>query len=126
MKNLAFYLILGVVMWYFVHHSGIHATITGVLTDLTLRTTPDYTESSLEKLEHALLKPVNFITIPLFALANTNIRFEPGMVDGLTTTMGLGILLGLMLGKPLGISLFLWPAVKMGLGTLHQVPVGNI
>lgn len=117
-KHLAFYLIPGLVMWYFVHHSGIHATIAGVLTALTLPTTPDDTESPLEKLEYALLKPVNFIIMPLFALANTNIRFESGMVDGLTTVLGLGILFGLMLGKPLGISLFSWAAVKAGMGTL--------
>ncbi|MFC5412486.1 Na+/H+ antiporter NhaA [Larkinella bovis] len=130
-KHLAFYLIPGLVMWYFVHHSGIHATIAGVLTALTLPTTPDDTESPLEKLEHALLKPVNFVIMPLFALANTNIRFESGMVDGLTTTMGLGILLGLLVGKPLGISLFSWMAVKAGLGLLptgarwrHLIGVG--
>ncbi|GAB3490648.1 Na+/H+ antiporter NhaA [Spirosoma knui] len=130
-KHLAFYLVPGVIMWYFVHHSGIHATIAGVLTALTLPTTPDDTESPLEKLEHALLKPVNFFIMPLFALANTNIRFEPGMMQGLTTPMGLGILLGLMVGKPLGISLFSWAAVKLGLGTLptsarwgHIVGVG--
>lgn len=130
-KHLAFYLVPGLVMWYFVHHSGIHATIAGVLIALTLPTTPDDTESPLERLEHALAKPVNFIIMPLFALANTNIRFESGMVDGLTTTMGLGILLGLMIGKPLGISLFSWVAVKLGMGTLptaarwgHIVGVG--
>ncbi len=84
-KNLAFYLIPGVFIWYFVHHSGIHATIAGVLTALTLPTTEDDTESPLEKLEHALTRPVNFLIIPIFALANTNIRFEPGMVEGLFT-----------------------------------------
>lgn len=117
-KHLAFYLIPGLVMWYFVHHSGIHATIAGVLTALTVPVTPDTAKSPLEKLEHALVKPVNFGIMPLFALANTTIRFEPGMVDGLTTTMGLGILAGLMIGKPLGISVFAWVAVKAGLGTL--------
>ncbi|GAB3541423.1 Na+/H+ antiporter NhaA [Spirosoma fluminis] len=117
-KHLSFYLVPGLIMWYLVHHSGIHATIAGVLTALTLPTTPDDTESPLEKLEHALLKPVNFIIMPLFALANTNIRFEPGMMHGLATPMGLGILLGLVIGKPLGISLFSWAAVKLGLGTL--------
>lgn len=118
MKHLLFYLIPGLVMWYFVHHSGVHATIAGVLTALTLPTTPDETESPLEKLEHALLKPVNFIIMPLFALANTTIRFESGMVDGLITPMGLGILMGLLIGKPIGVTLFSWAAVKMGLGTL--------
>jgi NhaA family Na+:H+ antiporter len=117
-KNLAFYLIPGLFIWYFIHHSGIHATIAGVLTAFTLPTTPDDTESPLEKLEHILIKPVNFAIMPLFALANTNIRFESGMIDGLTTTLGLGIILGLLIGKPLGIFLLSWLSVKAGLCAL--------
>ncbi|RAK02738.1 NhaA family Na+:H+ antiporter [Larkinella arboricola] len=109
-----FYLIPGLFIWYFIHHSGIHATIAGVLTAFTLPTTEDDTPSTLEKVEHALIKPVNFIIMPLFALVNTNIRFESGMLEGLTTTLGLGILLGLVVGKPLGISLFSWLSVKAG------------
>lgn len=111
-KNIWFYVLPGIVMWYFIHHSGIHATIAGVLTALTLPTTADDTESSLEKLEHALTMPVNFIIMPLFAIANTNITFESGMVDGLASTLGLGIVLGLFIGKPLGIFLLSWLSVK--------------
>ncbi|MFD1145129.1 Na+/H+ antiporter NhaA [Larkinella insperata] len=113
-----FYLVPGLLIWYFIHHSGIHATIAGVLTAFTLPTTEDDTPSTLERVEHALIKPVNFIIMPLFALVNTNIRFEPGMVDGLTTTLGMGIVLGLLVGKPLGISLFSWLSVKGGLCVL--------
>ena len=116
--NLAFYLIPGLFIWYFIHHSGIHATIAGVLTALTLPTTPDDTESALEKLEHILIKPVNFAIMPLFALANTNIRFESGMLQGLSTPLGLGILVGLVVGKPVGITLLSWCSVKAGLCTL--------
>src|SRR5690606_1562103 len=104
-KNIALYLIPGVFIWYFVHHSGIHATIAGVLTALTLPTTPDAKESPLEKLEHTLVKPVNFLIIPLFALANTNIHFEDGMVEGLFSSLGMGIVIGLIAGKPIGIFL---------------------
>lgn len=117
-KNTWFYLIPGLFMWYFIHHSGIHATIAGVLTALTLPTTPDATVSPLEKLEHALTRPVNFLIMPLFALANTNIRFEPGMTEGLTSSLGLGIAFGLLLGKPLGITLFSWLSTKTGLAAL--------
>lgn len=116
--NYAFYLIPGLLMWYFIHHSGIHATIAGVLTALTIPTTPDDTESPLEKLEHLLTKPVNFIIMPLFALANTNITFEQGMIDGLYSNMGLGILCGLLLGKPIGIVVMSWISVKTGLSSL--------
>lgn len=117
-KSLMFYLIPGLFMWYFIHHSGIHATIAGVLTALTLPTTPDATESPLEKLEHALTKPVNFLIMPLFALANTNIRFEANMLDGLSSTLGLGIIGGLLIGKPLGITLIAWLSVKLKISTL--------
>lgn len=120
-KNIAFYLIPGVFIWYFVHHSGIHATVAGVLIALTLPTTPDAKESPLEKLEHALIKPVNFIIIPIFALANTNIRFEDGMIDGLFSSLGMGIVLGLLIGKPVGIFLMSWLSVK---SKLCQLPEG--
>lgn len=117
-KSLAAYLIPGVFIWYFVHHSGIHATIAGVLTAMAIPTTPDSKESPLEKLEHVLVNPVNFVIMPLFALANTNIRFEPEMIGGLTTTLGLGIILGLVIGKPLGITLLSLLAVKSGICTM--------
>jgi NhaA family Na+:H+ antiporter len=119
-KNLAFYLIPGLFIWYFVHHSGIHATIAGVLTALTLPTTPDGKESPLEKLEHVLTKPVNFLIIPIFALANTNIHFEYPMVQGLFTGLGLGIILGLVIGKPLGIVLISWLSVKLNISQLPK------
>ncbi|MCF2443578.1 Na+/H+ antiporter NhaA [Dyadobacter sp. CY345] len=118
-KNLAAYLIPGLFIWYFIHHSGVHATIAGVLTAFAIPTTPDAKESPLEKLEHILVNPVNFIIMPLFALSNTNITFQPEMIGGLTTMLGLGIILGLVLGKPLGIFLFSWLAVKSGVG---QIP----
>lgn len=114
-RNLAAYLIPGIFIWYFIHQSGVHATIAGVLTAFAIPTTPDAKESPLEKLEHVLVNPVNFIIMPLFALANTNIHFEPEMISGLTTTLGLGIMIGLVIGKPLGISVFSWLSVKSGI-----------
>lgn len=117
-KNIFFYIIPGIFIWYFIHHSGIHATIAGVLTALTLPTTPDDKESSLEKLEHAIAKPVNFIIMPIFAIANTNITFESGMVEGLVSNLGFGIILGLFLGKPIGIYLMSWLAVKLKIAEL--------
>jgi len=132
-KNLAFYLVPGAFIWYFIHHSGIHATIAGVITAFTLPTTADDKESPLEKLEHVLVNPVNFIIIPIFALANTNITFESGMVEGLLTPLGLGIILGLMVGKPVGIFLASWLAVKLGISKMpdrsrwiHLLGVGMI
>jgi NhaA family Na+:H+ antiporter len=118
LKNIFFYIIPGIFMWYFIHHSGIHATIAGVLTALTLPTTADDTESSLEKLEHALTKPVNFLIMPIFAIANTNITFEAGMAEGLFSNLGFGIVLGLFLGKPIGIFLMSWLSVKLKIAEL--------
>lgn len=112
-KSLLFYLLPGAVMWYFIHHSGIHATLAGVLLALTLPTNEEDTDSPLEKLEHALTRPVNFIIMPIFALANTNIAFQPEMLKGLTGNLGLGIILGLFLGKPIGIFLMSWFSVKI-------------
>lgn len=119
-KKLYFYLIPGLFIWYFIHHSGIHATIAGVLVAMTLPTTPDATESPLEKLEHLLLTPVNFFIMPLFALVNTNIRFGNEMLDGLFTPLGMGIILGLVIGKPLGISLISRLAVRLGFSVLPE------
>jgi NhaA family Na+:H+ antiporter len=119
-KNIFFYIVPGIIMWYFIHLSGIHATIAGVLTALTLPTTADAVESPLEKLEHALTKPVNFLIMPLFAIANTNINFESGMVSGLAGNLGLGIVLGLFIGKPIGIFTMSWLSVKLNLA---QLPV---
>src|SRR5690606_34265551 len=93
-KSIWMYLIPGLFIWYFIHHSGIHATIAGVLVAMTLPTTPDDKESPLEKLEHILTKPVNFLIVPLFALANTNITFHADMLGGLSSSLGLGIILG--------------------------------
>jgi len=121
-KNFFFYIIPGIIMWYLIHHSGIHATIAGVLTALTLPTNEEDHDSPLEKLEHALARPVNFIIMPIFAIANTNITFETGMVDGLAGNLGLGILLGLFLGKPVGIFLMSWLSVKM---KVSQLPEGT-
>lgn len=119
-KNIFFYIIPGMIMWYFIHHSGIHATIAGVLTAITLPTNDTDEESPLEKLEHALTRPVNFLIMPLFAIANTNITFESGMVEGLTGNLGLGILLGLFLGKPVGIFLMSWLSVKAKVSELPE------
>jgi NhaA family Na+:H+ antiporter len=117
-KRLFFYIIPGLFLWYFIHHSGIHATIAGVLLALTIPANPVKGTSPLEHLEHLIVKPVNFLIMPIFALANTNIQFESEMLNGLTSPLGLGIILGLTLGKPMGVTLFSWIAVKAGIATL--------
>ncbi|SDL67479.1 Na+:H+ antiporter, NhaA family [Daejeonella rubra] len=117
-KKLFYYIIPGIFLWYFVHHSGIHATIAGVVLALTIPTNPVKDVSPLEKLEHLIVRPVNFLIMPIFALANTNIRFENKMIDGLSSPLGLGIIFGLALGKPIGVTLFSWLSVKLGVAKL--------
>ena len=119
-QNPYLYLIPGVFIWYFIHHSGIHATIAGVLVAMTIPTNDTDIESPLERLEHALVKPVNFIIIPLFAFANTNISIESEMLTGLVAPMGLGISLGLLLGKPLGILTMTFVCSKLGISSLPE------
>jgi len=132
-KSLWFYLIPGIFLWYFVHHSGIHATIAGVLLAFTIPTNHTAIESPLEKLEHFLTVPVNFLIMPIFALANTNITFEKGMLAGLNSPLGYGIIIGLFVGKTIGVSLFSWFAVKIKLAKLpsganwkHIIGVGML
>lgn len=120
-KSLWFYLLPGILMWYFIHHSGIHATIAGVLTAFAIPIKGKQgIPSPIQTVEHAISTPVNFFIMPLFALANTNIRFESGMVDGLASPLGLGIIAGLFIGKPLGITLLCWLSVKLGLSELPK------
>ncbi|TYR37505.1 Na+/H+ antiporter NhaA [Sphingobacterium phlebotomi] len=120
-RSLIFYLIPGLFIWYFVHHSGIHATIAGVLTAMTIPlATKGKKEPPLLKLEHALTTPVNFLIVPLFALANTAIRFEEGMLEGLVSPLGIGIIVGLVLGKPVGVYLMTKLAILLRIGSIPQ------
>jgi NhaA family Na+:H+ antiporter len=119
--KLIFYIIPGLFLWYFLHHSGIHATIAGVLLAFSIPTNVSETEiSPLEKLEHTLSIPVSFLIMPVFALANTNITFNITMIGGLTNTLGLGIICGLVLGKLIGINLFSFLAIKLKVSSLPQ------
>lgn len=116
-----FYIIPGLFLWYFLHHSGIHATIAGVLLAFSIPTNASNVEiSPLEKLEHQLHIPVSFLIMPIFALTNTNITFSSEMVAGVTSTLGLGIICGLVLGKLIGINLFSLIAIKLKLSSLPQ------
>ncbi len=124
-KSLWFYLIPGAFLWYFMHHSGIHATIAGVLLAFTIPMYRTVFSSPVKKLEHFLFIPVNYVIMPIFALANTNITFEYGMLEGLFSAIGLGIFSGLFFGKTIGITLFSWLAVKFKLAKLPALATWN-
>lgn len=100
------YLVLGAVMWFFMLKSGVHATIAGVLLAFTIPfKKSECGESPSLRLEHFLSKPVGFLILPVFALANTGIIIESGAFQELTSSNGLGIFFGLVFGKPIGITL---------------------
>ncbi|HLP20757.1 MAG TPA: Na+/H+ antiporter NhaA, partial [Chitinophagales bacterium] len=112
------YLLGGIGMWYFMLHSGVHATITGVLLAFAIPFGDGTRQSISYKLQHWLHKPVAFVILPLFALANTCIMLEPQWYTGLAMPNSIGIMLGLVVGKPLGIMLFCVAATWLGLGKL--------
>lgn len=118
--NLIPYLILGVGMWYCMLYSGIHATIAGVLVAFAIPFGDGDEESPSYILQHLLHKPVAFIIVPLFALANTAIHFEPGWAASLQSSLSMGIIAGLVAGKPLGILLFAFAAVLFGISKLPE------
>ena len=118
MRRLIFFLVPGVLMWYFMHESGVHATISGVLLAFAIPFGGTGKASPSYQLQHALHNPVAFGIVPLFALANTGITLEPAFYNSLLSLNSLGILGGLFLGKPIGILTFCWIAVKTGFGAL--------
>ncbi|WP_295117224.1 Na+/H+ antiporter NhaA [uncultured Chitinophaga sp.] len=111
-KRLVFYIIPGIVLWYCIFNSGIHATIAGVLLSFCIPL------DKISQLEHRLHDPVNFIVMPLFALANTAIVFPPDILHAFSNTVSYGIIAGLVVGKPVGIFLFSFIATKLKLAAL--------
>jgi len=117
-RNLIPYTIGGIAMWYFMLHSGIHATITGVLLAFAIPFGNGDEKSSSYIMQHILHKPVAFFILPLFALANTCIAIPNGWQNGLLEVGSIGIILGLVIGKPFGIWLFSFVAAKSRLCVL--------
>ncbi len=111
-KSLILYMAGGVVMWYFMLHSGVHATITGVLLAFAIPFGKGEKKSPAYQLENFLNKPVAFIILPVFALANTAIPLTDNIAQIFSERNSMGIALGLIIGKPLGIFLITYLMVK--------------
>jgi NhaA family Na+:H+ antiporter len=114
------YLILAALLWYATLLSGVHATIAGVMAAFAIpfrRTfaAPDAEDSTLHRLEHALVKPVAFFIVPIFGFANAGVSLASISLAALIAPLPLGIALGLFLGKQLGIFTSVWIVVKMGI-----------
>ncbi|MBK9631691.1 MAG: Na+/H+ antiporter NhaA [Saprospiraceae bacterium] len=118
--NLIPYIIGGIVMWYFMLQSGVHATITGVLLAFAIPFGDGKERSPSFILQHGLHKPVAFIILTIFALANTCITFNSDWFSGMTNLNSIGILVGLLMGKPFGIFILSLIAVSMGLCVLPK------
>lgn len=114
------YLIGGVVMWWFMLHSGVHATISGVLLAFAMPFQRGDERSTSYILQKFLHKPVPFIILPLFALANTSVVLPDGWIHRLTEPNSVGIFVGLVIGKPLGISLFSYASTALKLTRLPE------
>ncbi|MCO5234868.1 MAG: Na+/H+ antiporter NhaA [Chitinophagaceae bacterium] len=106
--------ILALLLWYCFFNSGIHATIAGVLFAITIPL------KNIEKLERGFHTPVNFIILPLFALANTAIILPAGFAASLNSSLGYGIAGGLIIGKPAGILAACWILIKLNWGELPR------
>lgn len=119
-RNLIPYLIGGCTMWYFMLNSGVHATITGVLLAFAVPFGNGDKKSTSYILQDFLHKPVAFIVLPIFALANTAIYVQGDIARTLTENYSLGIALGLVIGKPLGIFSLTFIAQKAGLCKLPK------
>ncbi|KAF2335504.1 Na+/H+ antiporter NhaA [Flavobacterium daemonense] len=119
-NNIIPYLIGGAIMWYFMLNSGVHATITGVILAFVIPFGDGGEKTSSYKLQHFLHKPVSFIILPLFAIANTCIAITNDWHEGLNHSNTFGIILGLVIGKPLGIVLFSSIGVTAGLCALPK------
>ena len=114
------YLLGGALMWFFMLKSGIHATVSGVLLAFAIpySSSDEDHASPSHRLEGFLHKPVAFFILPLFALANTGILIGSDWAQSLAGSNSLGILAGLVIGKPLGVTLGCLAAVMLGLGRL--------
>lgn len=106
------YLIFGLVMWYAILQSGIHASIAGVLLAFVIPFGDGGEKSPSYGLQHILHKPVAFIIMPIFALANTGVLLIGGSASSFITPNTIGIFIGLLFGKPLGITLFSLLAIR--------------
>ena len=115
---LLLYIIGGIAMWYFMLHSGVHSTLAGILLAFAIPFGKGEKTSLSYRLQDWLHKPVSLIILPLFALANTAMVFGKGWDTGLAESGSIGIFAGLIIGKPLGVFLFSFLAVSIGVCAL--------
>ena len=121
-QKMYIYMILGIFLWYFFLKSGVHATIAGVLLATTI---PNNVEnnvdhSMLKHLEHKLHNFVGILVLPVFAFFNSDINFSDVTMSSVYSPLSMGVILGLLLGKPIGITLFTYVGMKTKLFSLPE------
>lgn len=119
-NNMIPYIVGGIIMWYFMLNSGVHATIAGVLLAITIPFKKREKKCMSNRWQHFLHYPIAFGVLPLFALANTAMIIEGNWDQSIGEPFAQGILLGLIVGKPIGITLFSFIFVKTGICALPR------
>jgi NhaA family Na+:H+ antiporter len=128
------YVVLGLLVWFFTHESGIHATIAGVALGLATPARPfdpaaratadeedDYATSVADRLLHRIHPYSSYVVVPLFALGNAGIPLGASVLsDAMGSPVALGVVMGLVVGKIVGITLFSWGAIRSGVATLPE------
>ena len=117
-SSLSLYFVLFLVLWFTVYHSGIHATLAGVIAGFLIPLTCRAGKSPAKRVEHLLNPYVAFLILPLFAFANSGVTFSSVELASHNAHLPLGIALGLFAGKPIGVFLFSWLAIKFGVAQL--------
>ncbi|MDH3692666.1 MAG: Na+/H+ antiporter NhaA [Gammaproteobacteria bacterium] len=114
----ASYILLGIVLWIAVLKSGVHATLAGVVIAFCIPMRDEQANSPLRDLEHNLHGPVAYAILPIFAFTNAGLSLTGVSIDNLTHPVTVGVISGLLLGKPLGILVFVGLAIGMGFAAL--------
>lgn len=117
-RKISIYIVVGIVLWTAVLKSGVHATLAGVIVGFFVPLEKKEGHSPAEHLAHGLMPWVNWMILPLFAFANAGISLAGITLSDVLSPEPSGIILGLLIGKPLGITLFCWLAVKLRLAVL--------
>ncbi|WP_429091911.1 Na+/H+ antiporter NhaA [Aeromonas rivipollensis] len=119
--RIGLYMLVGLVLWVAVLKSGVHATLAGVIVGFMIPISGKRYASPLKHLEHVLHPWSAYLILPLFAFANAGVSLDGIQLSDLLSPVPMGIILGLFIGKPLGIFTISWLSVKLGIA---QLPSG--
>ncbi|MGP1924632.1 MAG: Na+/H+ antiporter NhaA [Arsenophonus sp. NEOnobi-MAG3] len=117
-ENISAYLVVGIILWICILKSGVYATLAGVIVGFLIPLKGGQNNSPSEQLEDLLHPWVAYLILPLFAFANAGIQLNGVTLTNLASALPIGVALGLLIGKPTGIFLFSWLALKLGVAKL--------